>query len=273
MHSVGAGIEAEKAAASLPAKQRIRDTPGKVLGKIEDAKAAPVTRANTTAKHGAPKDTPDQAKPPGEAPNTKKQSVADAAIAADRERITLLSNQGRIDEARAVLQPYVDAAKAGKTLEERKAAMEAIVARLDVTSDKEKMFWSGNDELAAKIARENGKIVLEQTPGGKVIDKWKDLNIAFPWDDTAMGPRGVDFWGSVSTNYSKDAVGAIDVIQDMGKFPGGGGVWRAYEFPTIKAAGKVTAINIFGMDRAGNIMERVTVSPYSAEARKLFGGD
>lgn len=170
------------------------------------------------------------------------------------------------------MQPYVEAAKAGKTVSERKAAMDAIVARLDVTSDKEKMFWSGNVELAAKIATEKGKTILEQTSGGKVIDKWKDLNNTFSWDEKALGPHGWDLWGDVSANYSKDAFGSIDVIQDMTKFPAGGPTWQGREFKTIRAERKVTMINIFGMDRAGNLIEKMQVNPYSAEAYKLFGG-
>lgn len=113
------------------------------------------------------KDTPDPVKPPDDGANTKKQAIADAAVAADRERITLLSNEGKIAEAQAILQPYVDAAKNAKTVDEKTAAMNAIVDRLDVTSDKEKMFWSGNQDLAAKIATKKGKTILEQTAGAK----------------------------------------------------------------------------------------------------------
>lgn len=281
-HTAAAGVQANKTAAALPATQRVKDTPGMVLPKVETR--APVasppaksdtpltTKARTASSKSPLRDAPDPVKSPDEGTNTKKQAVADAAVAADRERITLLSNQGKIDEARAVLQPHVDAAKSAKTVEERKAAMDAIVARLDVTSDKEKMFWSGNKDLAAKIASANGKTILEQTPGGKVIDNWGDLNDTFSWDAKALGPHGWDLWGDVSSNYSKDAFGAIDVIQDMSKFPGGGPTWQGREFKTIRAARRVTSINIIGMDRAGNIVETMKVNPYSAMARELFKG-
>src|SRR5690606_35219697 len=124
------------------------------------------------------KDKPESGKPAADSANSKKQVVADATIAADRERIAKLSKEGRIAEAQDILQPYVDTAKSAKTVVERERAMNSILQRLDVTSEKEKMFWSGNKELARKIAKDNGKIILEETPGGKVIDGWKDLDEA-----------------------------------------------------------------------------------------------
>ena len=76
----------------------------------------------------------------------------------------------------------------------------------------------------------------------------------------------------VSSNYSKDALGEIDVIQDFEKFPGGGPTWRGREWPTIVNEGKVSSINIFSMDRSGNIHDTMKVDPYGDAAEKLFGG-
>lgn len=286
-HTVPAGVQADKAAATTPAKQRVKDTPGKVMPKVEDKPAAPKPKpaAKPAAKpkpKATPKppadpppplkDAPDPVKPRDEGANTKKQTVADAAIAADRERITQLSKEGKIAEARGILQPYVDAAQNATSQAEKKAAMDAIVARLDVTSDKEKMFWSGNKELARQIAKDTGKTILEETPGGKVADNWDDLNNAFSWDDKKdAGPYGWDLWGDISTNYSKDAMGEIDVIQDIKKFPAGGGIWRGQEWPTIKQTGRVTSMNIFGMDEVGNIVDQMKMSPRSAIANTIFG--
>lgn len=283
-HTVAAGVQADKNAATLPAKQRVRDTPGTLLARVEDKSPAVRTKpkdakpgrkpkpASKAVPEAPLKDVPEPVKPPDEGANTKKQSVADAAAAADRERITQLSKEGRIKEAQDILQPYVDEAKSAKTPAEKKAAMDAIVDRLDVSSDKEKMFWSGNKDLAAKIATEKGKTILEQTPGGKVIDGWKDLNNTFSWNKDDMAPHGWDLWGDVSAKYSKDAAGEIDVIQDFEKFPSGGPTWRGREWPTIVDEGKVTSINIFSMDRAGNILDTMKVKPDSAVAEKLFGG-
>jgi hypothetical protein len=322
-HTVAGGVQADKTSVSAPAVQRVKDTPGKSMPKVDDKATpggaaptpttAPVpspaptpapTLAPTPAAVPAPAripspapkptpkptptsapidkskappaappvDTPDPIKPPDPGANGKKQAIADAAIAADREQITKLSKEGKIAEARAILQPHVDAAKNATTSAEKEAAMEAIIERLDVTSDKEKMFWSGNKELAGKIATEQGKTILEQTPGGKVIDGWDDLNNTFSWDAKDMGPHGWDLWGDVSAKYSKDAVGDIDVIQDFKKFPAGGPTWRGSEWPTIVKEGQVTSINIFSMDGAGNILDTMKMEPNSDVAKKIFGG-
>lgn len=284
-HTVATGVQADKTVAALPATQRIKDTPGKVLAKADEKLPAADAIPKTTAKSKPlpkdqpklppdppPKDSPDPVKPIDDGVNTKKQSVADAAVAADRERITQLSKEGKIAEARAVLQPHLDAAKNAKTPAEKKAAMDAIVARLDVTSDKEKMFWSGNKELAGKIATEKGKTILEQTSGGKVIDGWDDLNNTFSWNPKDMEPHGWNLWGDVSSKYSQDAAGEIDVIQDFKKFPGGGPTWRGREWPTIVDEGRVTSINIFSMDETGTILDTMKVKPDSAAAEALFGG-
>jgi hypothetical protein len=288
-HTVSAGVQADKAAAAAPAKQRVKDTPGKVLPKVEDkpptpkpktkpaaapaAKPKPKQKAAPTPPADPPpplKDAPDPVKPPDEGANTKKQAVADAAIATDRERITQLSKEGRIAEAQGILQPYVDAAKSATTKAEKQAAMDEIVARLDVSSDKEKMFWSGAKELARKISKEQGKTILEETPGGKVIDGWKDLNDTFSWNKNDLGPHGWDLWGDVSENYARGASGEIDIIQDIGKFPAGGQTWLGREWPAILDEGKVTSMNIFGMDENGKILETMKLDPYSDAAKALF---
>jgi hypothetical protein len=281
-HTVSAGVQADKTVAAAPATQRVRDTPGKVLAKVEDAAPAadakPKPAAKPKPKTAEPipdpplKDNPDPVKPPDDGANTKRQAVADAAAAADKDRITQLSKEGKISEAQAILQPHLDAAKSAKTPAEKRTAMDAIVARLDVTSDKEKMFWSGNKDLAAKIAIKKGKTILEQTPGGRVIDGWDDLNNTFSWNPVDMKPHGWDLWGNVSSNYSKDALGEIDIIQDFEKFPGGGPTWRGREWPTIVNEGKVSSINILSMDRSGNILDTMKIDPYGDAAEKLFGG-
>ena len=265
-HTIAAGVQTDKAVSAIPLKQRIQDTPGKALPQGNTALNADLVsklpgNANSkqksrTNKTAAVAEKPVPGKTPQESPNTKKQVVADATVAADRDRITRLAKEGKIGEAQKVLQPYVDAAKVAKTPAEKKAAMDAIIKRLDVTSDKEKMFWSGNKELAAKIAASRGKTILEQTPGGSVIDGWKDLNNTFSWNSADMPPHGWDLWGDVSAKYSKDATGEIDVIQDFAKsFPSGGPTWKAREWPTIVDEGKVTSMNIFGVDEKGNILD------------------
>lgn len=283
-HTAAAGVRTDKTVAALPAKQRVKDTPGASIALVVDRTPAahvkpeinpkPKTQPKEPAK--APsvslKEKPDPIKLPDEGANTKKQAVADAIVDTDRARVTQLSKEGKVAEARALLQPHVDAAKSAKTPAEKKAAMDAIVERLDLTSSKEKMFWSGNKDLAREIAKSKGKIILEETPGGKVVDGWDELNSIFSWDKKDMKPHGWDLWGDISANYSKDAFGEIDVIQDIGKFPGGGDTWRGREWPTIVKEGKVSSMNIYGMDKAGNIIEAMKMEPSSAVAEKLFGG-
>ncbi len=282
VHTAVAGVRTENIVATPPMKQRVRDTSGKVLEKGEVAILKPSSEAashvsiqriaRTEPESSASlKSTPEPITTPEESPNTKKQTVIDATIAVERERITRLSKEGKIDEARAILRPHVDAAKNAKTVTEKEAAMKAIIARLDVTSDREKMFWSGNKELAAKIAAEKGKTILEQTPGGKVIDGWGDLNETFSWNAKDMGPHGWNLWGDVSAEYAKDATGEIEIIQDIEKFPAGGPTWRAREWTTIVDEGKVTAMKIYGMDKSGNILKSTTIEPDGAIAKKLFG--
>lgn len=281
-HTVAAGVKAESIVAALPMTQRISDTSGKILeqseakilktGREATSHASIKRAAKSEPKLNAPpKNNPEPLKSPEEPPNTKKQTVADATLAVDRERVTLLSKEGKIDEARAILQPHVDAAKNAKTVAEKEAAMKAIISRLDVTSDKEKMFWSGNKGLAAKIATEKGKIILEQTPGGKVIDGWEDLNKTFSWDRKDMGPHGWNLWGDVSAEYAKSATGEIEIIQDIEKFPAGGPTWRTREWTTIVDEGKVTSLKIYGMDTSGNIMKTMAIEPDGIIAKKLFG--
>ena len=282
VHTTVAGVRTENTVTAPPMKQRVRDTSGKVLEKgdatIPESSSEATSRASvkriarTGPDSSAPlKNNPEPIKSPDESPNTKKQAVADAAIAAERERITQLSKEGKIDEARAILQPHVETAKYAKTVPEKEAAMKAIIARLDVTSDKEKMFWSGNKNLAGKIATEKGKIILEQTPGGKVIDGWEDLNKTFSWDAKDMGPHGWNLWGDVSTEYAKHATGDIEIIQDIEKFPAGGPTWRTREWTTIVDEGKVTSMKIYGMDKLGNILKSTTMEPDGAIAKNLFG--
>ncbi|GAB3381245.1 hypothetical protein [Massilia agri] len=281
-HTVVIGVKTDKAVGAQLLKQRVRDTPGKVLEKPEYKASKPkaitaaappdVKTRSKAASEISLKEKPEPIKSPHEGPNGKKQAVADAAAAADRERITQLAKEGKIGEAQRILQPYVDAAKDAKTSTEKQAAMDAIIARLDVTSDKEKMFWSGNKDLAAKIAKERGKTILEQTPGGSVIDGWGDLNKTFSWAGEGIEPHGPDFWGAVSSKYSSDATGKIDVIQDFEKrFPRGGNIWREDEWTTIVREGKVTSINVLGMSPDGRLVDSMEIEPNGAIAKKLFG--
>jgi len=285
VHTVASGVQTSKPALLAPQRQRVRDTAGKIFLSVGDEVSQTHPRhegATSRKKTSRPpkrtsakpplKERPDSVVPPEKGPNAKKQAVAEAAIDADREKITKLSNEGKIVQAQEILQPYVDAAKRAKTKEEKQAAMDAIIARLDVSSEKEKMFWSGDKELARKIAAEKGKVILEETAGGRVIDGWQDLNDTFSWDAKTLPPHGWDLWGDVSAKYSEDAFGEIDIIQNIKKFPNGGETWRGSEWTTIFKKRKVSMMHIYGMDDKGNILEKLSTEPDSDLAIKLFGG-
>lgn len=245
-HTVPAGVQADKAAAAAPAKQRVKDTPGKVLPRVEDKPAAPTPKpaAKPAAKpkpKATPKppadpppplkDAPDPVKPPDEGANTKKQAVADAAVAVDREHVSALSRAGKIEEARAYLREKVldnpNIAPADKP--------KALIDRLDVSSPKDKsVFWSGDIEAAKAKAAEIGGVTLETTDGGRVADKWEDLKTDFPgWRDDPP-PNGYDFWTNLSKKYATEASGDITVVQSAKKAAmGGGDVWKNAEFPVL----------------------------------------
>jgi hypothetical protein len=216
---------------------------------------------------------PEPPKLEGNGSNTKRQSVADATVGTDRERIAELAKKGEIRKAQDILQPYIDRAMSSTDVAEREHIMHCIIDRLDVSSEKEKMFWSGDKDIAAKIASDKGKTILEQTVGGRVIDGWDDISKAFPWDDKRLAPYGWDFWGAVSSKYSKDATGEVSIIQYGKKFPAGGDIWRGYEWPTIKDEEKVLMMNIFEVDKKGNMLRNLRLSPNGMGADYLFGGE
>ena len=99
-----------------------------------------------------------------------------------------------------------------------------------------------------EYANRNGKIALETTKGGRLVDDWTLLNKAMPWNS-----GGEEFWGSLSTKYAKGVSGDITVVQtpdkaltDRGFEWHGGYVWQNYEKPVIDAhmdMGKVGKID------------------------------
>jgi len=282
-HTVSSGVQAEKKAAAAPVKQRVRDTPGKVLpkpkpkapaGTVKPAvagvakpkpkpKAAPVEAADDVPL----KDSPDPGRPPDEGANTKKQAVADAAVAADRERITRLSNEARdaeksgdkalaakkIDEAREVLKPYLPK-KPGDTWDD-------VIKRLDVTSPKDgAVFWSGTGKQAEDLkqvdaaqafAEKIGGVTLETTPGGRVIDRWTDIT-SMPWDASRGSPPfSGPLWQGVSEKYAEGTSGIVNVVQTPNKLWDPNTVWHNQEKPLLLdrlETGKISEIQLHVVD-------------------------
>jgi len=287
MHTVASGVQADKAAAALPPKQRVRDTPGKVLAKVEDEAPKASTGAKTSAKpklaakakaqaSSLPlKETPDPIKPPDEGTNTKKQAVADAAAAVDRERITKLSNEARearlkgdealatakIDEARGILKPYLPKGPAEN--------WDDVIDRLDVSSPKDgAVFWSGTADQAREtgqpdaaraFAEKIGGVTLETTPGGRIIDNWDDLKNDYAWDvNRGPEPWTSDLWSGVSEKYANGATGDISLIQTPDRLWSPLTIWHKQEKPTLldlKRLGQVNEINIKVVNAAGAVQD------------------
>lgn len=302
MHTVASGVQADKAAAALPPKQRVRDTPGKVLAKVEDEapkasvgakkSSKPKAAAKSKSKTSSPpplKEKPDPVKPPDEGANTKKQAVADAAAAADRERITQLSDEARkarlkgdetlasakIDEARRILKPYFPK-KLGENWDE-------VVKRLDVASPKDgAVFWSGTAYQARKFkqpdaarvfAEKIGGVTLETTAGGRIIDNWDDIK-SYPWD-TPDGPppHGKRLWAAVSKEYAMGATGKVNTVQTVGKLTDITSLRHNVEKPIIQnglLSGKITDLRMYSVNESG---VREALSDSEIDSLLLLKGD
>jgi hypothetical protein len=278
-HTVVAGVEADKTVAALPAKQRVRDTPGKALAKVDDkasetgaakiAKTKPKPKSTSKGKPKAPpepppKDTPDPIKPPEDGANTKKQSVADAAVAADRERITRLSNEAReaekkgdkalaeakIKEARDILEPHLPK-KPGDS-------WGPIIERLDVSSPKDgAVFWSGDAKAAQKFAESIKGVTLETTAGGRIIDDWDKVKNGYKWTKPDEPPYARDLWVGASQKYAEGVTGHVNTVQMPEKLWDPRTLWHTVEKPEINiklATGEVSGVNMYTLNSSGELI-------------------
>lgn len=276
-HTVATGVQADKAVAALPAAQRVRDTPGKVLLKIEGTASATAPRVKSAAGWTAapkpkikasagapPKDSAAPLKPADSGTNTKKQAVADAAVVADRERIKQLSKEAnearlsgdevlaaaKIEEARDILRSHLPQ-KPGDKWDE-------VVKRLDVSSPKDgAVFWGGTANLAERtgqtdaarlFAEKIGGVTLETTLGGRIIDAWDEVNKGFAWSaDFGDPPWARDLWKEISKNFANEATGSVNLIQTPDKLWDPTTIWHTVEKPTLvfrQEMGEVADIRI-----------------------------
>jgi hypothetical protein len=260
VHTVAAGVAADKGAATLPARQAVMDIPGKVLAKGDDGAAgvaakpagrkAPPKAKPKRPPATPPKPHPDPVKPPDGGTGTKIQEAADAAVTADRARITRLSEEARealasgdkaladkkIEECRSILRPYLPKNPGD--------SWDGVISRLDVSSPKDgAVFWSGTAyqakvtgqaDAARAFANQIGGVTLETTPGGRVIDGWDEVNRGYPWNkDDGPGPWASDLWKGVSKKYAQGAVGDVNVIQTPNKLWDPTTVWHTQEKPAL----------------------------------------
>lgn len=274
-HTVLAGVQARNAAVEIPVKQRIKDTPGKVLAQHEsdllrtrgvtttEVIATPsVGKSPKTLSKSVPKDTPDAVVSNGVEPNTKKQNIFDAAVTADRERITQLSREAndaqkignkalaakKIEEAREILRPHLPK-NPGDTWGE-------VIKRLDVSSPRDgAVFWSGDAKIAQKFADKIGGVTLETSAGGKIIDGWDEVNKGYAWDSRyGKPPYAKDLWLGVSKKYAEGVTGKVYAVQTTEKLWDTGTIWHSAEKPIIQDKMKmreVTDFSIFTINKSG----------------------
>lgn len=283
VHTVAAGVQADKTAVALPAKQRIKDTPSKVLpvaeGKVSNASNIAKAKKNSASSkpkdklkassEAALNDKPDLVRPPDDGANSKRQAVADAAVTADRERITQLSREAReaeksgnavlanakINEARDILRPYLPKKNSNGNWDE-------VVKRLDLSSPKDgAVFWSGTahqakmtgQQDAARIFAEKiGGVTLETTPGGRILDGWDEVNNEYPWN-AGYGPPpwAGQLWEEASEKYAKDTSGVVNLLQTPNKLWDPTTIWHTREKPMLLdrlEQGKISEIKMHVID-------------------------
>ncbi|WP_211232040.1 hypothetical protein [Pseudoduganella violaceinigra] len=149
-HTVASGVQADKTAAAAPAPQRIKDTPGKVLAKVEEdaPKAASTPKSEPkpeTPPAPPPKDNPEPPKPPDEGPNSKKQAAQDAQAAANQEKAARIKEQIGSDIKNHPLRQAYEAEVAG--LKEEAEAM----AKSGATDEEiARKMWARRREIGVK---------------------------------------------------------------------------------------------------------------------------
>ena len=103
-------------------------------------------------------------------------------------------------------------------------------------------LWSGNKDAACRIASDRGGQTLEATPGGKVIDNWEYLGQKFPTRQASK-----DFWGAVSSKYSRELTGDVTALQTPSKAARGGDIFLEYELDQVNeglVSGRVTSFKV-----------------------------
>lgn len=148
--------------------------------------------------------------------------------------VSALSNAGRVEEARALLKPFLDSGD-----------FDGLIARLDVSTPAGgTYFWSGNAQEAGRVAEAAGGRTLETTAGGRILDQWSDIPA---WND-----GGQQVWSAASSKFAAGASGDITVVVTRAKATTqGGDVWRTVESPIVanmREAGVVGDIRVIVID-------------------------
>jgi hypothetical protein len=273
VHTVAAGVQADKTVAALPAKQHVIDTPGNVFSKVESkvARVDPEAKARSqsvgkskkrTPSGSRPKEKPDPVTSPAEGLNTKRQTIADARVTADRERIIQLSNEARdaerrgneeirkakIEEARDIIRPHLPQGP--------EDTWDEVVKRLDVSSPKNgAVFWSGDPKAAQKFAEGIDGVTLETTAGGRIIDDWKEVNNGYNWDESyGPGPYARELWAEASEKYAEGAVGHVNTVQTTAKLWDERTLWHNTEKIIVQdklQTREVSGLSMYAINNSG----------------------
>lgn len=168
------------------------------------------------------------------------------AVQQDRDRISRLSQQGKIEAARAILKPYVDK---GQVME--------VVNRLDLSSPYNRGYlWSGDKEGFKKIVAQRHGVSLELTWGGRVVDNWPYLDQKFVWKEGPIRSDGEQFWGETSRRFAKGLTGSVTALQTPEK-KGGGFIFTKYEYPELLRLIQKRKVNHFHAE----VIDTKTITP------------
>ena len=117
-----------------------------------------------------------------------------------------------------------------KSNEEAMKYYSNLVEKLNVNTGKNQaVFYSGpgNRQLAEQFAKENGKLTLEMTPGGKYLDNLK----LFDSNSPLTGDQAAEIWGKLSKRYADNASGtAFGFTQGFRP----GSIFNTVEYPALE---------------------------------------
>ncbi|WP_028235612.1 hypothetical protein [Pseudobutyrivibrio sp. MD2005] len=107
------------------------------------------------------------------------------------------------------------------------------------------VFWSGDLNAAINYAESIDGVVMEITPGGKVLNGWETLNDVYPpykWGTGDVFDQK-PIWEAMSRKYAHGATGEVTYVHPNDYY---GNVWKNTEEPVLlyrKIMGYVTKIN------------------------------
>ena len=113
-----------------------------------------------------------------------------------------------------------------------------LVEKLNVKTGKNQaVFYSGpgNRQLAEQFAKENGKLTLEMTPGGKYLDNLK----LFDSNSPLTGDQAAEIWGKLSKLYAKNASGTAFGFTQGSRT---GSIFNTVEYPAL--VGNKNIVNV-----------------------------